>query len=393
MSSTLIIRNSNQIKKEGTTMKRNRNNTAQVNVGGNLIFERGITMKKKLVSVILTLIMAIAAIPLNAMPVFAAAAFPSLSSSAYCEFTATKDIPVYRDKNFKTRGTSSPARNSSTAEIWKGDVCKIIAITSTYIQLQYPTSSGTYTGYIKRSALISVSAPVEKVTNKGTGGNTTTYISAGGKSYGYTAKGDAVFKLGISGNYTSVIYTAKSGKRAYKLGWVLTSEYNSKITSTTTPPPAASTMTNALYKINVTSSKITCHFDGYINIKGRHEGIDFAYGRGKSIHALLSGEVTRVTEGKNGTGNGTLSTVAIYNKSLNKTIIYLHVDPISLYVGKQISKGEKIAEEANRGTGSVHTHVEVRNGHQTAAVKSVDDYKLENSNPASFWKSQGYTIK
>lgn len=213
----------------------------KVNVGGCLVSERGITMKKKLVSVILTLVMAIAAIPLNAMPVLAATAFPVLSSSAYCEFTATKDIPVYRDKELKTRGTSSPARNSSTAEVWKGDVCKIIAITSSYIQLQYPTAYGTYTGYIKRGNLIGVTAPAEKVTNKGTDGNTTTYISAGGKAYGYTAKGDTVFKLGTSGsNYTLIIYTAKSGKRAYKLGAVLSSEYDSKILGNTPSQPTSS---------------------------------------------------------------------------------------------------------------------------------------------------------
>lgn len=40
-----------------------------------------------------------------------------------------------------------------------------------------------------------------------------------------------------------------------------------------------------------------------------------------------------------------------------------------------------------------HTHVEVRNGRQGYASKSVNDPILNNENPTSFWNSQGYNIK
>ena len=154
-------------------------------------------------------------------------------------------------------------------------------------------------------------------------------------------------------------------------------------------------MTNALYGINTTASKISCGFDGYRNTKGRHEGIDFTYSYGKNVYSLTDGVITNVKFGKEGSSG--LSTIAIYNKATNKTVIYLHSAPLSsLYIGKSIAKGERIATESWRGcskkSGS-HTHVEVRNGKVTNAAKSVNDSRLDNSNPTSFWKGLGYTVK
>lgn len=154
------------------------------------------------------------------LPAEAAASWPGLSSSAYCEFTATKTIPVYRNTSCTTRGTSSPA-SSYNAYIAAKDVCKMYKITSSYIQVSYPTSSGYKTGYIKRSALFSESAPSSTYT---AASKQTTYVSAGGATYGYVASGDKVYVCGTSGSYKQVIYTAKSGSRAYKLGWIASSD-------------------------------------------------------------------------------------------------------------------------------------------------------------------------
>ena len=186
-------------------------------------------MKRKILSFVITLAMLFTIIPLGAASAYAATiSFPSLSTSAYCEFVASKTIPVYRDSAFATRGTSSPAL-SYDAEIWSDDTCRILKITDAYVQLQYPTSSGLRTGYIKRGAIIGVSAPSDKVTAKG---QATTNTKAANAYYGYTEKGDTVYKLGTSGNYTQIIYEAKSGSRAYKLAYVLTSDYNSKVDPT-----------------------------------------------------------------------------------------------------------------------------------------------------------------
>lgn len=161
-----------------------------------------------------------------------AASFPSLSSSAYCEFVAPNQINVYQDTSLKTRGTSSPSKKYN-AYISIYDTCYIYKATSTYLQVSYPTSSGRKTGYIRRSDLIGVSSPTEQVTSKG---KATTYATAGGRSYGNTAKNDKVYACGTLSGYTAVIYTAKSGKRAFKFGWVTTSDYDSVIKGGSTTP-------------------------------------------------------------------------------------------------------------------------------------------------------------
>ena len=177
----------------------------------------------------------------------AATSWPSVSTSSYCEFTASKTIYVWRNNSCTTRGTESPAK-SYNAYIESGDVCRIIKFDSSYIKLQYPTSSGYKTGYIKRSDLLGVSAPTNSVTSQG---KADTYIKAGGSYYGYVAKGDKVYACGTSGNYTAVIYQAKSGSRAYKLGYVTTANYNTVIAPSGSPVISAKkTISNGTYCIS-----------------------------------------------------------------------------------------------------------------------------------------------
>ena len=134
--------------------------------------------------------------------------------------------------------------------------------------------------------------------------------------------------------------------------------------------------------------------NGYKTTSGKHEGIDIHYKIGAPIYALTDGVVVRVVYGKCG-GHG-LSTIAIYNKAANKTVVYLHSAPASgLKAGQTVRRGQRIGVESWRGitrSSGAHTHVEVRNGRVGYAAKSVNDYKLDNQNPASFWKGQGYTI-
>ncbi|MFA1549735.1 peptidase inhibitor family I36 protein [Actinomadura chokoriensis] len=158
-------------------------------------------------------------------------------------------------------------------------------------------------------------------------------------------------------------------------------------------PSSRTNMSFGLYKLS--GGRITCGFDGYTSTAGRHEGIDIARGIGSDVRALTSGQVIYIARGANGRSG--LSTIAVYNSSLNKTVIYLHSAPrSSLAVGQKISRGQVIADEAWRGVSyasSAHTHVEMRLGKQTHAAKSVGDSKLENPNPTSFWNSQGYNVR
>ena len=160
------------------------------------------------------------------------------------------------------------------------------------------------------------------------------------------------------------------------------------------PIPTATTLSSALYQTNSNHSYLTCGFDGYVSTNGRHEGIDFAKGYGSAIYSLADGIVTRVTHGKDGSGSGCLSTLAIYYPDADKTIVYLHLAPLdSIYVNQTIHRGMKIGTEAKRGASASHTHVEVRSGRVKSASKSVGDPILDNSNPTSFWNTLGYTVR
>lgn len=159
------------------------------------------------------------------------------------------------------------------------------------------------------------------------------------------------------------------------------------------PKPTVTATTKISYSLyKATGGYISCPFDGYVNTSGRHEGIDIRRTIDSPVKALISGKVVRLTRGT--TGSAGLSQIAVYNATLNKTIVYLHTRPLdSLAAGQTVSRGQQIATESWRGVSSSsghHTHVEMRLGYQTSAAKSVNDYTLDNPNPTSFWSSQGY---
>ena len=180
---------------------------------------------KRTISLLLAMVLCFGAIPFFGIEASATTNWPSLSTSAYCEFIATKSIYCYRNSSCTERGTITPLQ-SYNASISKDDLCLITGISDSWIRVAYPTSSGYKTAYIKRSELFGVSVPTECVTSQG---KATVYSNINGISYGSTAKGDTVYACGTSSNHTLVIYTAKSGSRAFKLGYVKTSDYNSII--------------------------------------------------------------------------------------------------------------------------------------------------------------------
>ncbi len=151
-------------------------------------------------------------------------------------------------------------------------------------------------------------------------------------------------------------------------------------------------------KLPPSCGRLTASFDGYVTTVGRHEGIDFARSFGSPVRALVEGEVINVARGALGRRcKCSISTIAIYNATYNKTIIYLHAAPrAKLSVGQSISRGEQIATESWRGVtkeSSAHTHVEMRSGRTLLAAKSVNDPVLENNNPTKFWNSLGYNVR
>ncbi len=170
-------------------------------------------MKRKALMLSIVLFCLVAVLGISAF----AENYPSISKDKYIEFKAQESLSVYKDTACKTRGTSSPAKVYN-ASISTGDTCYIYKITDSYVQINYPTSSGRRTGYVKRSALFDKKAPVTYIASSKA--KVTVYKSSSGSC---VAKGDKVWhvdpKKGYSG-YKAVIYEAKSGKRAYKMGYI-----------------------------------------------------------------------------------------------------------------------------------------------------------------------------
>ncbi|WIM95103.1 peptidase inhibitor family I36 protein [Actinoplanes oblitus] len=192
------------------------------------------------------------------------------------------------------------------------------------------------------------------------------------------------FNSGYAGSYQDFAAGAKGNLNATLKNNNASHEFS---------PSSRTNMSYALYQAS--GGAVTCGFDGYTTTPGRHEGIDIARSVGSDVHALVAGTVIYVAQGS--TGSGGLSTISVYNSSLNKTVIYLHTAPRSgVSVGDAISKGEIIADESWHGvssSSSAHTHVEVRTGRQTHAAVSVGDPTLDNADPTAFWNSQGYNEK
>lgn len=337
----------------------------------NNIIKRTKLMKKMTKKMIALFIATLSILNLFVTPAFAA-------STRKCYTISSGNTTVYSNADLTTRyGT-----------IYDSDELTVVTVTSKYCKVTYPISGNrTKTGYIPTSAIL-CGTTGNSYTSRG---KVTTYRRPGGSSYGYIASGDNVTVLGTYGSYTQVKYPVSGG---FKYAFITTANCNSYIkpaSSNTSSNSGRTNLSYALYKNN--NAYISCGFDGYTNTKGKHEGIDVRCGNGAAVYALADGVVVRVANGT--TGSNGLSTIAIYNSSLNKTIIYLHSAPI-VSTGQTITKGQKIATESWRGvssSGSSHTHVEVRNGKQSYAAKSVNDYTLENSNPTSFWNSLGYNVK
>lgn len=85
------------------------------------------------------------------------------------------------------------------------------------LQISYPTPSGRKIGYIRHDALFSVSYPTGRIRATK---NITVYTSSGREVYGEIYQGDICWVCGVQRNgYTAIIYPAKSGQRAGKLGY------------------------------------------------------------------------------------------------------------------------------------------------------------------------------
>ena len=177
---------------------------------------------------------------------------------------------------------------------------------------------------------------------------------------------ESVIVIADKGSRLQILYRLNNGS-GYKVGWISSSNDNVK-----------QRLLNAIF--GRSGGRISCDFDSYVNTPGRHEGIDMVLSNGAEIHAIASGIVTKA-------GGDRINTVAIYDSVHNKTIVYLHMNPVFVHNGQQINKGDVIGRQGSMGASSSHIHVEVRDGQRSAAAKSVNDFNLENNNPYSYLDS------
>jgi hypothetical protein len=143
---------------------------------------------------------------------------------------------------------------------------------------------------------------------------------------------------------------------------------------------------NLLYLLyGGSGGSISCDFDGYTTVSGRHEGIDCVKSEGSDIYAISSGTIISVTRPAS---SSSTSTLFVYDSTNDKTVCYMHSNfDSNLAVGQTITAGTHIGTEgANGNVTGPHTHVEVLNGKRAYASKSVNDSTLDNSDPyTTYW--------
>lgn len=308
---------------------------------------------KRIVSLFLT-IMTLCSV--MAVPAFAASAWPSLSSSGYCEMIAPGKVPVYRDSGLTTPGTSSPAK-SYNAYVAPNDKVYILKVTGSYTQLSYPTSSGRRIGFVKTSTLLGVNAPSEMVTSKA---KVTTYTGASTASRsGSTAVGDVVYKLGTTqSGYALIMYSAVSGSRAMKAAFVTKSDYE-KIKGNNSNTEASSSG----WQWPMNNYQITQAFNRKRNSSSRpyHCGVDMS-ASDTNIYAAASGTV--VYKGNKG-DNGKHVVIAHNISGTTVKTLYSHLSNYDSCpeVGQTVAKGAKIGVMGSTGNSTgPHLHFAVYMG-------------------------------
>lgn len=171
----------------------------------------------------------------------AACSYPSVSTNSYLEMIAFQKVNVYTTSSLSTPGTASP-KKSYSAYISTGDIIYVYKITSSYCYVSYPTSSGRKLAYCKTSSLLGLSQAHKCFTSQA---SCTVYRSSTGSSYGTITQNDTVYTTKSENNRGFIIFSAISGKRAWKAGWITLSD--AKIIAN--GPSGTKTIANGWYMI------------------------------------------------------------------------------------------------------------------------------------------------
>jgi len=105
-----------------------------------------------------------------------------------------------------------------------------------------------------------------------------------------------------------------------------------------------------------------------------HTGVDYPGIEGvTSVYAIADGRVIRVERGRKCRTAECLSTLAIYNPSINVTFLYLHMETIEVEINQWVKIGERLGTVGARGKSTnPHLHFEVRFGKHPYASLCID---------------------
>jgi murein DD-endopeptidase MepM/ murein hydrolase activator NlpD/uncharacterized protein with LGFP repeats len=111
-----------------------------------------------------------------------------------------------------------------------------------------------------------------------------------------------------------------------------------------------------------------------------HEGIDISAPSGTKVNAIIEGEII----GK----GGPYGALAVYNKNLDITVLYLHMQDFNgKSVGQVINGGDQIGLSGSVGAKGAHLHIEVHRGKTTALNGFSADRTIEAVDPSIILQS------
>lgn len=171
-------------------------------------------MKKKLSLVMAIVICLLVVLGTNVF----AANWPAKKNIQTYGISTKNDTPVYK---------TAKSNDGKYGTIYASDLIKIKAYdkSSDRFKVSYPTSKGSKTGYIKRTAI--TSAKVDNAERFTASEKYTAYRrSSGSSTIGYVSKGDVCYKLTTKSGREQVIYPISGG---YKIGWIEKNNYNSSL--------------------------------------------------------------------------------------------------------------------------------------------------------------------
>ena len=181
-----------------------------------------------------------------------------------------------------------------------------------------------------------------------------------------------------SGNYTGAAYTVLNGVdpvvQSNKLSLIFQSMGKSILADASTSYHSSGGYLDLYHGIK--NENRTTRPDYY------HVGIDLDANIGDRVLSLSNGEVVYVASAQMKAGNlSSDGAVAIYNSTLQKTFIYLHMKESKVSVGDSVSAGMQIGLASNLGLGEgdAHVHLEV--------IDSPSKPNLQGKTPTQYLNS------